>query len=106
LKITDTTIYLTDNGAALCGAHLGNTARTTGRDISGQPILEITPDIAAEYEKEYGEPLSCETCGAQPGDAEIFAGHIERVRHMSATDLAALIVPAPTIVHAILKEGN
>ena len=32
------TIYLVDNGAAYCEAHLGATAKATGRDISGQEI--------------------------------------------------------------------
>jgi hypothetical protein len=37
MRINTDTIYMTDNGAALCGAHLGVSAKTTGRDLSGQP---------------------------------------------------------------------
>jgi hypothetical protein len=53
----DTTIYLCDNGAAYCGEHLGATAKATGRDISGQPIMAITPDM--------GVTVTCEQpkCG-------------------------------------------
>jgi hypothetical protein len=56
-------IYLTDNGRALCGDHLGASARYTGRDISGQEIMEISPDML-------GEPgvdmIRCESCGRRP----------------------------------------
>jgi hypothetical protein len=40
-KISDQAIYLADNGAAYCGAHLGVTARMTGRDLSGQAIQRV-----------------------------------------------------------------
>jgi hypothetical protein len=56
--IQDTMIYLTDNGRALCGAHLGVTARATGRDISGQEILPVTPEMVAEF-----GAVRCEHCG-------------------------------------------
>jgi hypothetical protein len=56
--IRDTTVYLTDNGAVLCGRHLGVTAKTTGRDISGQRILPFTPDIVAMMDGR----VVCETC--------------------------------------------
>lgn len=62
MRISDTTIYLTDNGAALCGAHLGASARMTGRDISGHEILPITPEVAALSMIQYG-PYECEVCG-------------------------------------------
>lgn len=69
MTISDSTIYLTDNGAALCGEHLGTSARYTGRDISGQPIQPVTPEIAAEMNRElapYGLAVSCERCGKTP----------------------------------------
>ena len=57
------TIYLTDNGRALCGDHLGSSARFTGHDISGQPILPLSPeDVRYSVEAEGWHP-SCETCG-------------------------------------------
>jgi hypothetical protein len=69
MRISDTMVYLTDNGAALCGQHLGMTARFTGRDISGQPILPLTPEILlAEFGGTGVEP-ACETCGRRPGAA-------------------------------------
>lgn len=65
MKISDTTIYLTDNGRAYCGSHLGATARSTGRDISGQPIIPVTPDVMAENLAMGNPPIQCETCGQQ-----------------------------------------
>lgn len=56
------TLYITDNGATLCGAHLGMTARLTGCDLSGQPILAVTPYLAA-LSAGQGAPIACETCG-------------------------------------------
>ncbi len=60
-------LYITDNGATLCGAHLGASAKYTGRDISGQPILEVTPDVVQEA-RQMGETgcLRCEHCGKRP----------------------------------------
>lgn len=58
-------VYLTDNGRALCGAHLGATARMTGCDLSGMPILEMTPELVAEAQAEGFTP-KCETCGREP----------------------------------------
>lgn len=67
MKINDATVYLTDNGAAYCGAHLGATARSTGRDISGQPIMPVTPDVLREAQTILpGYVPKCETCGKEP----------------------------------------
>ena len=63
MKIQLTSIYLTDNGRALCGAHLGISARMTGRDISGQRIELVTPELAREAQHAYGWGVTCETCG-------------------------------------------
>ena len=60
MRIRDEALYLCDNGAAYCGEHLGQTARITGRDISGQSIRKVTPEDAAEMEKVIGHPLGCE----------------------------------------------
>ena len=56
------TIYLTDNGRALCGDHLGSSARYTGRDISGQPILALSPEDVRGSVADGWHP-SCEDCG-------------------------------------------
>lgn len=56
-------LFLTDNGCCLCGQHLGSSARFTGRDISGQPIVELTPEIIAA--EGGGWTPACETCGHQ-----------------------------------------
>jgi len=54
-------LYLGDGGACFCGRHAGITARTTGRDLSGQPVYRLTPRDAAEALAE-GIPLRCELC--------------------------------------------
>ena len=60
----DATIYVGDNGAAYCGAHLGATARYTLRNLSGQPLMEVTPELAAESAAD-GFPMVCECCGKE-----------------------------------------
>lgn len=63
-----TALYLCDNGACYCGAHLGTSARRTGRDLSGQRIHRVTPaeavEVAAECAREgIATYLACESCG-------------------------------------------
>jgi hypothetical protein len=60
MKIANGAIYLTDNDRALCGAHVGATARTTGRGLSGRLIYRVTP-----WDVEEGGPIACEICGRQ-----------------------------------------
>ena len=57
-----TALYFTDNGAILCGAHLGTSAAYTGRDISGQPIQRIKPTDYIECVRAGFTP-KCECCG-------------------------------------------
>ena len=57
------TLFLTDNGACYCGSHLGASARFTGCDISGQAILQVTPEIAKQSVDGFGMVLKCEQCG-------------------------------------------
>ena len=57
-------LYLGDNGQCLCGDHLGATATFSGRDLSGQPLVEVTrADCLAEGMDP--ESFRCErrTCG-------------------------------------------
>lgn len=63
MRINGEAIYMTDNGAALCGEHLGSSARRTGCDISGQEILEVVPALAQVSLSEFGFIPSCENCG-------------------------------------------
>ncbi len=61
--------YWTDNGRCLCFEHLGQSARATGRDISGQPIERIDRGALAAMRKAYPNMLklgTCEHCGASP----------------------------------------
>jgi len=57
------TIYQGDNGALYCGEHLGQTARVTGRDRSGQKIVALRASDNREFLAATGSPISCETCG-------------------------------------------
>lgn len=57
-------VFLTDNGRALCGAHLGATARLTGHDLSGQDILPVTGPVLTEC-METGFTPRCESCGKE-----------------------------------------
>lgn len=58
-------LYITDNGRLLCEDHLGISAKTTGRDISGQEIHEVTDDDR-QWLQQRGVSCSCETCEALP----------------------------------------
>lgn len=80
------TIYLTDNGAAYCGQHLGTSARMTGRDISGQPIMPVTR-VALEEARRMGWTPACEQCGKQAASpvSETAPDHSGAAWHPSAT---------------------
>ncbi len=65
MRISDAAIYFTDGGTVLCGAHLGASARYTGRDISGQPIEQVTPEDVRLALSEDGWTIKCETCGKE-----------------------------------------
>ena len=60
MKINDETLYLCDNGACYCGAHLGTTAKMTGHDISGQKIEAVTPEMAAYAMRTMSVTIKCE----------------------------------------------
>ena len=59
MPIDPKALYLGDNGRAACGQHLGATARASGRDLSGQPIMLVT-DCDARAE---GVRIRCEKPG-------------------------------------------
>ena len=63
MRIADETLYMTDNGRTVCGKHLGASARHTGRDLSGQSIMAVTPEVAQVARDEYGYIPECEDCG-------------------------------------------
>lgn len=63
MQISETAVYLTDNGRMLCGKHLGYTARTTGHDISGLDIIELTPALVRAGRADGLRIPKCETCG-------------------------------------------
>lgn len=56
-------LYLCDNGAVNCGAHLGFTASVTGRDLSGSPVDKLDASDDAFTFKSYGRHLKCQVCG-------------------------------------------
>lgn len=57
-------LYETDNGAVLCGDHLGSMARATGRDISGDPIILLGAADLVALRRLLPEGPLCETCRA------------------------------------------
>jgi len=62
-KIDDDALYECDGGMVLCGADLGMSARTTGRDLSGQRIRRMKDADAALFYAECEAPCACEMCG-------------------------------------------
>ncbi len=64
LFVVDTALYHTDNGRVVCGKHCGQTARYTGRDLSGQKIARVTAADGAEWlgAMGMGAPIQCEVC--------------------------------------------
>lgn len=61
--LDDHELYLGDNGRCFCGAHAGMSARYSGRDLSGQPVMKITFADRVEA-KRLGWTPQCETCYA------------------------------------------
>ena len=57
-------LYLGDNGRCYCGQHSGATAQATGRDLSGQRVLELTPELARIAAGQGWTP-KCEECGKE-----------------------------------------
>lgn len=56
------TLYLGDNGRIFCRTHAGMTAFFTGRDLSGQKVMEVTPEVHRSF-REMGVTPRCETPG-------------------------------------------
>jgi hypothetical protein len=61
-KLVEGAHYFCDNGACYCSAHLGYSAKTTGRDISGQKIHRVTKAEMAELETILRGRPACESC--------------------------------------------
>ena len=55
-------LFSCDNGRLLCGAHLGHAARTTGRDISGQPVAQLTDSQRDALRELLAADPVCEVC--------------------------------------------
>lgn len=62
--LKDDAVYFTDNGRILHGKCCGMSARYTGRDISGQKVMKVTPAIERQCREQYGFTPICETCGS------------------------------------------
>ena len=62
--LIDDAIYIGDNGRAFCGRHAGMSARYTGRDISGQRIVLVTPQWCIRNGEDCSA-IRCETCAAE-----------------------------------------
>lgn len=61
-RLSETTLYLGDNGRATCGRLrcAGATAYYSGHDLSGQSLLPLTSREAIDHD------CRCEGCGMQP----------------------------------------
>ena len=72
--LDDDALYLTDNGACYCGKHCGNSARYTGRDISGQKVARLSVVDIRESIRVYQWEPECETCGRKVQMIDVVAG--------------------------------
>ena len=54
-------LYFGDNGRCFCGDCAGMTAFYTGRDLSGQRVMRVTPKVLAECASLDFLP-ECESC--------------------------------------------
>jgi len=55
-------LYWGDNGRCFCGECAGASAKYTGRDLSGQPVERITPEMAQSFALELSFVPKCESC--------------------------------------------
>jgi len=55
-----TSVYLGDNGRAMCASCAGHTAKVTGRDLSGQRLFEVNTRVKSYVD--WHEVIACE-CG-------------------------------------------
>lgn len=55
-------LFIGDNGRIFCAAHMGATARATGRDLSGQPVHPVNDDDRVCWLDMMGKPMACECC--------------------------------------------
>lgn len=63
-------IYSADNGMRICLQCAGNSAKFTGRDISGQRVIRIPVAETVDWKSMFGEDLSCERgCTTYPQPA-------------------------------------
>lgn len=69
MTISKPTLWEVDNGAVYCTDHLGISARSSGRDLSGQPIQEMQPEEDIHWR--------CETCGRDHEEVAAGAPHHE-----------------------------
>jgi hypothetical protein len=61
--LTPGVVYVGDNGALICSLCAGHSARTTGKDISGQRVFALQGEALAETVRCFeGHPVKC-SCG-------------------------------------------
>lgn len=64
-NILDTkALYIGDNGEIFCGDHAGMNAKTTGLDISGQPVQRVGDSEKSQFAS-LGITPRCECCGVE-----------------------------------------
>lgn len=59
-KLKPGAIYSADNGMRICLKCAGNSAKFTGRDISGQRVIRIPVAETVDWKAMFGRDLSCE----------------------------------------------
>lgn len=59
-KLKEGVIYFADNGRRICLKCAGQTAKFTGRDISGQRVRAATIEDAIAWQEMFMQRLSCE----------------------------------------------
>lgn len=60
-KLKPNTIYAADNGRLICLQCAGNSAKFTGRDISGQKVMTVPRSENATWKQKFNEDMTCES---------------------------------------------
>ncbi len=89
-KLAAGVVYLGDNGRAICIHCAGQSARYTGDDLSGQPVVAVVGDTLVEWLKMTGAKhayCECERTKSLPLDEpfNIFTARNVMIQYQKAT---------------------
>jgi hypothetical protein len=77
-KLAAGVVYIGDNGMLICQHCAGETARTTGKDISGQPVFALQDDALRMFLQDSpGKQIKCE-CGKTTANPEITVPEVKK----------------------------